>query len=159
MERTLDKLKEELVSLGYREGIVAAAVERAKGLSREVALKKVGRPTNQRPVFCLPYNPRLLGGVGGGAAILWKFHRALLARDVDDREYLPEPLPGIKPFFHAFVFPPACHPHCRLPLSGELTGHRVPAAMFFISYNTCFVVAKYPVFCPKTQFSNFVLHS
>ena len=56
-------------------------------LSREVALRKVARTTNQRPVFCLPYDPRL----PGVAAILRKRHRALLARDMDAREYLPEP--------------------------------------------------------------------
>ena len=87
LERNLAKLQEELVSRGYRPGSVAAAVERARGLSREVALRKVTRPTNQRPVFCLPYDPRL----PGVAAILRRRHRALLARDVDAREYLPEP--------------------------------------------------------------------
>ena len=44
-------------------------------------------PTNQRPVFCLPYDPRL----PRVAAILRRRHRALLARDIDAREYLPEP--------------------------------------------------------------------
>ena len=76
-----------MVSRGYRGASVAAAVVRASGLSREVALRKVARPTNQRPVFCLPYDPRL----PGVASILRKRHRALLARDVDAREYLPEP--------------------------------------------------------------------
>ena len=58
-----------------------------KGLSREVALEKVPRPANQRPVFCLPYDPRL----PGIAKILRKRHQALLSRDVDAREYFPEP--------------------------------------------------------------------
>ena len=74
-------------SRGYRAGSVAAAVERARGLSREVALRKVARTTNQRPVFCLAYD----SGLRGVAAILRKRHRALLARYVDTREYLPEP--------------------------------------------------------------------
>ena len=87
LDRNLAKLQEELVSRGYRPGSVAAAVERAGGLSREVALRKVARPTNQRPVFCLPYDPRL----PGVAAILRKRHRALLVRDRDAREYMPEP--------------------------------------------------------------------
>jgi len=61
LERNLSKLSEELVSRGYRAGSVLAALERAKGLSREVALEKVPRSANQRPVFCLPYDPRLPG--------------------------------------------------------------------------------------------------
>ena len=44
-------------------------------------------PTNQRPVFSLPYDPRL----PGVAAILRTRLRALLARDMDAREYMPEP--------------------------------------------------------------------
>ena len=75
------------MSRGYRPASVSAAVERARSLSREVALRKVTRPTNQRPVFSLPYDPRL----PGVSAILRKRHRALLARDVDAREYMPEP--------------------------------------------------------------------
>ena len=54
LERNLAKLQEELVSRGYRPGSVAAAVQRAKGLSRKMALVKGARPTKQRPVF--PYD-------------------------------------------------------------------------------------------------------
>ena len=87
LEKNLEKLKEELVSRGYNRGGVEAAIVRAKGLSREVALEKVPRSANQRPVFCLPYDPRL----PGIAKILRKRHQALLSRDVDAREYFPEP--------------------------------------------------------------------
>ena len=38
LERNLDKLKEELLSRGYSRGSVEAAMDRARGLSREVAL-------------------------------------------------------------------------------------------------------------------------
>ena len=87
LEKNLDKLKEALVSRGYNRGGVEAAIVRAKGLSREVALEKVPRLANQRPVFCLPYDPRL----PGIAKILRKRHQALLSRDIDVREYFPEP--------------------------------------------------------------------
>ena len=87
LERNLDKLKEELLSRGYSRGGVEAAMDRARGLSRMVALEKVPRPSNQRPVFCLPYDPRL----PSIASILRKRHKALLSRDVDAREYFPEP--------------------------------------------------------------------
>ena len=79
LERNLDKLLKELVSRGYRAASVSAAMERARGLSRSLALEKVPRPANQRPVFCLPYDPRLPGVAG----LLRKRHKALLARDVD----------------------------------------------------------------------------
>ena len=75
LERSLAKLQEELVSRSYRPRSMAAAMERSRGHSREVALVKVARPSNQRPVFCLPYNPRL----PGVAAILRKRQKALLA--------------------------------------------------------------------------------
>ena len=87
LERNLDKLLKELVSRGYRAASVSAAMERARGLSRSLALEKVPRPANQRPVFCLPYDPRLPGVAG----LLRKRHKALLARDVDARQYFPEP--------------------------------------------------------------------
>ena len=87
LDKNLTKLQKELVSRGYREGSVADAMVRARGLSRIVSLKKVARPTNQRPVLCLPYDPRL----PGVANILRKRHTALLARDRDAREYMPEP--------------------------------------------------------------------
>ena len=61
-------------------------MERARQLSRQATLQKVPRPANQRPVFCLPYNPRL----PGVAAILKKRHQALLSRDIDAREYFPQ---------------------------------------------------------------------
>ena len=54
LEKNLLKLQEELISRGYRPAIVAAAVERAEGLSRAATLVKVPRPANQRPVLSLP---------------------------------------------------------------------------------------------------------
>ena len=87
LQRNLVKLRQELVNRGYREGSVTAAVERARGLSRQVALQKVPHRANQRPVFCLPYDPRL----PGVASILRKRHTALLSRDMDAKEYFPEP--------------------------------------------------------------------
>ena len=76
VDRNLDKLMKELVSRGYRAASVSAAMERARRLSRSVALEKVPRPANQRPVFCLPYDPRLPGVAG----LLRKRHKALLER-------------------------------------------------------------------------------
>ena len=86
LTRNLAKLQEELLSRGYRKSSVSAAVERARQLSRQATLQKVPRPANQRPVFCLPYNPRL----PGVATILKKRHQALLSRDIDAREYFPQ---------------------------------------------------------------------
>ena len=87
LNQNLGKLHEELVSRGYRAASVTASLDRARRLSRAVALIKVPRLANQRPVFCMPYDPRLPGVAG----ILRKRHRALLARDVDAQEYFSEP--------------------------------------------------------------------
>ena len=87
LETNLTKLQQELIQRGYKASRVEAALNRARGLSRSTALVKVQRPENQRPVFSVPYDPRLPGISG----ILKKRHKALLARDVDAREYFAQP--------------------------------------------------------------------
>ena len=87
LEHNLIKLQQELVSRGYRAASVKAAIDRAKLLTRNQVLEKVQKKANQRPVFCVPYDPRL----PGITAILRRRHSALLSRDVDAREYFPEP--------------------------------------------------------------------
>ena len=87
LEQNLNKLQEELVGRGYRQAVVQSAMARARQLSRATALVKVQKPANKRPVFCMPYDPRLPPVTG----ILKKRHTALLARDVDAREYFPQP--------------------------------------------------------------------
>jgi len=87
LEQNLNKLQEELVGRGYRHAVVQAAMDRARQMSRATALVKVQKAANKRPVFCMPYDPRLPPVTG----ILKKRHTALLARDVDAREYFPQP--------------------------------------------------------------------
>ena len=87
LEQNLGKLVEELVTRGYKRATVETAVERARKLNRPSTLLKVPRQANTRPVLSLPYNPRL----PSVSAILKRRHRALLVRDLDAREYLPEP--------------------------------------------------------------------
>ena len=57
LEHNLIKLQHELVSRGYRAASVKAAIDRAKLLARNQVLEKVQKKANQRPVFCVPYDP------------------------------------------------------------------------------------------------------
>ena len=53
-------LKELLLSRDYKASVANIAIERARSVSREDALKKTEKPTNnQRPVFVIQYDPRL----------------------------------------------------------------------------------------------------
>ena len=78
LEHNLIKLQQKLVSRGYRAASVKAAIDTAKLLARNQILEKVQKKANQRPVFCVPYDPKLLG-----------ITVILLSRDVDAREYYP----------------------------------------------------------------------
>ena len=82
IEKNLVKLEEELTSQGYRKASVTAALLRARQLNRPDTLIKSSKLT-----LSLPFDPRL----PSATKILHQRHRALLARDVDARIYLPEP--------------------------------------------------------------------
>jgi hypothetical protein len=87
LEKNLMKLQQELNGRGYRPAIVAAAMDRAKELSRAATLLKVPRPASRRPVLSLPYDPRL----PAISSILHRRHRALLSNDRDAQEYFELP--------------------------------------------------------------------
>ena len=87
LNENLAKLLEELVSRGYRRELVASAIDRVRQLDRNLALQKVPRPTNDRPVLTVPYHPRL----PAVAPLVAHRHKCLLDRDLEAPEYLPEP--------------------------------------------------------------------
>ena len=59
-EKQFLKLKELMTNRGYSERMINSAIDRARKIPRQVALKKViRRQTEKRPVFALTYDPRL----------------------------------------------------------------------------------------------------
>ena len=48
-----------LMSRKYNKNIVKAAIEKAKEIPRSVALNKVTKSRNERPVLAITYNPKL----------------------------------------------------------------------------------------------------
>ena len=59
-EKQFLNLKDLMMSRGYSERIIAAAVDRARGIPRNIALRRVvKKQTDRRPVFAVTYDPRL----------------------------------------------------------------------------------------------------
>ena len=59
-EKQFMKLKELLENRGYSERTISSAIDRARKIPRQVALKRVlRRQTEKRPVFAVTYDPRL----------------------------------------------------------------------------------------------------
>ena len=59
-ERQFLNLKELMMNRGYSERTIQAAIDRARGIPRHIAIRRVVRSqANKRPVFALTYDPRL----------------------------------------------------------------------------------------------------
>ena len=59
-EKRFDELKALLLSRDYKPGSVDNAIEKARNIPRQEALKKVVQPKDsKRPVFVISYDPRL----------------------------------------------------------------------------------------------------
>ena len=55
----MSKVRNLLLARGYKRGIVTGALEKARNILREEAIKKVERKSQQRPVLAIQYNSRL----------------------------------------------------------------------------------------------------
>ena len=59
-EKRYNELKELLLNRDYKSSLIDAAIDKARKIPRLEAIKyKPPQPTNRRPVFVVPYDPRL----------------------------------------------------------------------------------------------------
>ena len=59
-ECQFQKLKELLINRGYSERTINSAIDRARGIPRNIALRRVlKKKEDRRPVFALTYDPRM----------------------------------------------------------------------------------------------------
>ena len=59
-DKRLNELKVLLMKREYKETMIDTALERARRVPREIALRKVSKPNQtKRPVFAVTYDPRL----------------------------------------------------------------------------------------------------
>ena len=87
-ERRYSELKEMLLERKYRSGMVDSALNKARGISREVALQPVARyKTNRRPVCVVSWEPRL----PSIPAIQNKHWRTMVSYNPYLKEVFPEP--------------------------------------------------------------------
>ena len=83
----LKEMKELLLTRGYKAGVVNGAIEKARSIPREEALRKVQKKENERPVFVIQYDPRLPSISG----IIKKHWRSMISRDPKMKETFPLP--------------------------------------------------------------------
>jgi hypothetical protein len=84
----LGELKELLLDRDYKAGLVNTAIDRARSIPREEALKKVEKPKNsQRPVFVVQHDPRLPSITN----IVKKYWRTMVSQDPQLNEAFPLP--------------------------------------------------------------------
>ena len=77
-----------LLSRKYKTGIVNAALDEARRIPRQEALKKNQKPNQQkRPVFVVQFDPRLPSITN----IVRKHWRSMVAVDPSMKETFPEP--------------------------------------------------------------------
>ena len=83
----LEELKGLLLSRGYKAGVINEAVEKARKIPREDALKRVENNSTQRPVFVVQYDPRL----PSITSITRRHWRSMITRDPKLQEIFPDP--------------------------------------------------------------------
>ena len=72
--RICSELRELLLARDYKPKVIDSAIEKAKQISREEALKRVVRnKTSSRPVLVVPYHP----GLPNIPKIVQKHHRVM----------------------------------------------------------------------------------
>ena len=84
----LEELKSLLLARSYKPGIVNAAIDRARAIPRNEALKKVVKNENEskRPILVVPYDPRL-----PGIPAIVKKHWRTMTSDPHLKEIFPLP--------------------------------------------------------------------
>ena len=88
-EQRFSELKQLLLDRNYREGMIDAALAKARLIPRKEALKKVVKTNNlRRPVFAVSWDPRL----PSIDAVQQKHWRAMVALDPYLKEVFPQPL-------------------------------------------------------------------
>ena len=80
-------MKNLLLSRGNKSGVVNNALEKARTIPRQDALKKVEREHQQRPVFVIQYDPRL----PSITSIARRHWRSMVSRDPKLQEVFPDP--------------------------------------------------------------------
>ena len=83
----LEELRNLLLARGYKRGVVTGALEKARNIPREEAIKKVERISQQRPVLVIQYDPRL-PSITNIARRHW---RTMVSMDPKLQEVFPEP--------------------------------------------------------------------
>ena len=83
----LKELQELLLARGYKSGVVKAALEKARQIPRQEAIKKVEKKQQQRPVLVVQYDPRL-PSITDIARRHW---RTMVSRDPKLQQVFPEP--------------------------------------------------------------------
>ena len=87
-DERLGELKQLLLDREYREGMIDAAINKARSISREKALQEmVQKESDRRPVFVATYDPRLPDLPG----IQKKHWRSMVTSDQYMAEVFPEP--------------------------------------------------------------------
>ena len=82
------RLKEMLIARKYKPKIIDAAINRARGVKRSEALKKVVKDkTSDRPVFSVLFDPRLPSIPG----IVQRHYRSMVSNDNHLKEVFPKP--------------------------------------------------------------------
>ena len=93
MKKRLSELKTSLLARDYPESILNSALDKIKKIPRNKALKKVQRPNQtQRPVFVLPFDPRL----PAVQAIQAKHWRSMSQDSYLQKVFQEPPLPAFK---------------------------------------------------------------
>ena len=82
------QLRDQLLARDYSRDLVETALERARNISRDRALKKAkNKRANQRPVLVVPYDPRL-PAIG---SIMAKHYRAMTKQDSYLKQVFKDP--------------------------------------------------------------------
>ena len=87
-EHNFQKLKQMLLERNYKPKIIDAAINKARLIKREEALKKVVKTrTSDRPVLSVLYDPRL----PSIPAIVNRHYRSMVSNDNHLKEVFPKP--------------------------------------------------------------------
>jgi hypothetical protein len=87
-EQRFQELKDMLLSREYSQGIIDAAIAKARAIPRQQALRRVPRQdTTSRPAFVVSYDPRLPSITN----ITNKHYRAMVSQDDYLGSVFPEP--------------------------------------------------------------------
>ena len=88
-ERRFSELKEMLLDRNYPEGIINAAINKARSIPRYIAIRKVVRENNtkRRPIFVISWDPWL----PSLSTMTTKHWRSMTSQDPTMQEVFPEP--------------------------------------------------------------------